>query len=90
VHNVAQGGRGTPQAPTPAIAQVAEQAARALEMDYAGVDLIPDGDGFSVLEVNGVAAWRALQKVTPWPIARALVDDLFDRKWRGARARRRA
>jgi hypothetical protein len=33
-----------------------------------------------VLEVNGVAAWRGLQSVTPVDIAAALVDDLLDRK----------
>jgi hypothetical protein len=33
-----------------------------------------------VLEVNGVAAWRGLQTVTPLDIAAMLVDDLLDRK----------
>jgi hypothetical protein len=33
-----------------------------------------------VLEVNGVAAWRGLQGVTGFNIARAIVDDLLDRR----------
>ena len=37
-------------------------------MDYAGVDIIP-GEGLQVLEVNGVAAWHGLQRVTPFNIA---------------------
>jgi tetrahydromethanopterin:alpha-L-glutamate ligase len=39
-----------------------------------------------VLEVNGVAAWRGLQSVTPFDIAAALVDDLLDRKLAAAGA----
>jgi len=46
------------------------------------VDIIPAASGaaLQVLEVNGVAAWQGLQRVTPFNIARALVDDLLDRK----------
>ncbi|MDP1791272.1 MAG: RimK family alpha-L-glutamate ligase, partial [Methylibium sp.] len=51
-----------------------------LQMDYAGIDLLPTADGPQVLEVNGVAAWQGLQRVTRFSIARALVDDLLDRK----------
>jgi hypothetical protein len=41
-----------------------------------------------VLEVNGVAAWRGLQQVTPFNIAQRLVDDLIDRKMAGLPTRR--
>ena len=37
-----------------------------------------------VIEVNGVAAWHGLQRVTDFNIAAALVDDLLDRKCAGA------
>jgi tetrahydromethanopterin:alpha-L-glutamate ligase len=81
VHNLAQGARPLPAALTPALADAAERAAQALDMDYAGVDLMPDSRGdVVVIEVNGVAAWQGLQRVTPFNIAHALVDDLFDRK----------
>ncbi|WP_341647387.1 hypothetical protein [Thauera humireducens] len=36
--------------------------------------------GAQVIEVNGVAAWRGLQKVTPFDIAQAIVDDLLARR----------
>jgi glutathione synthase/RimK-type ligase-like ATP-grasp enzyme len=75
---------------TPALATLAERAAAALEMDYAGVDMIPSAEGIQVLEVNGVAAWRGLQRVTGFNIARAIVDDLLDRKLAAARAGLRA
>ena len=81
IHNVAQGARCEPAELTPDLAQLAERAAQALDMDYAGVDLVPSpGQGIQVIEVNGVAAWQGLQRVTGFNIARALVDDLLDRK----------
>jgi len=85
VHNVALGARCEPQqlddSAGRTLAAIAEAAARALDMDYAGVDLLPTADGVVVIEVNGVAAWQGLQRVTPrHDIARALVDDLLDRK----------
>ena len=33
-----------------------------------------------MIEVNGVAAWRGLQRVTGFDIAQALVDDLLARR----------
>jgi tetrahydromethanopterin:alpha-L-glutamate ligase len=82
VHNVAQGARCEPAELAPPLARLAEAAAQALDMDYAGVDLIAAASGpqIQVLEVNGVAAWQGLQRVTRFNIARAIVDDLLDRK----------
>ena len=82
IHNVAQGARCEPAALTPELALPAEAAARALGMDYAGVDLMPSTapGGVEVIEVNGVAAWQGLQRVTGFNIAHAIVADLLDRK----------
>ncbi|MEF7612944.1 RimK family alpha-L-glutamate ligase [Aquincola sp. MAHUQ-54] len=88
VHNVAQGARCVAAPLTPALAQAAEAAAAALGMDYAGVDLMPSAQGIVVLEVNGVAAWRGLQRVTSFNIAQALVADLIDRRLAQAVVRR--
>ena len=87
VHNVKQGARCEPAPLTSALREIAEAAARTLAMDYAGIDVIPEGDEATlrVLEVNGVAAWQGLQRVTPFNIARALVDDLLDRRLPQAR-----
>ena len=89
VHNVAQGACCEPAELEHPLAQLAERAALALDMDYAGVDLIAAASGprIQVLEVNGVAAWQGLQRVTRFNIAGAVVDDLLDRKM--AQARRR-
>lgn len=83
VRNVAQGARCSACVLTPGLASLAEAAAAALDMDYAGVDLLPDGSaraGAQVIEVNGVAAWRGLQKVTSFDIAQAIVDDFLGRR----------
>lgn len=83
IHNFAQGAACEPAELDLPLAQTAVQAAAALGLDYAGVDLIPNPDHAArplVLEVNGVAAWRGLQSVTSVDLAAALADDLLDRK----------
>lgn len=90
IHNVKQGARVEPASLDDTLADLAERAAAALQMDYAGIDILPTPDGPQVLEVNGVAAWQGLQKVTRFSIARALVDDALDRKLAAAAPARRA
>jgi tetrahydromethanopterin:alpha-L-glutamate ligase len=94
VHNVAQGARCVPQSLADdtgqALAALAQAAARALDLDYAGVDLLPTLDGIQVIEVNGVAAWQGLQRVTPVDIAGLIVGDLLSRKLAASPARRHA
>ena len=87
IHNLAQGARCEAAPLTADLAALAEAAAAALGLDYAGVDVMPSGGPpgrpaapLQVIEVNGIAAWQGLQRVTGFNIARALVDDLLDRK----------
>ncbi len=55
-------------------------ACHALQMDYAGVDLIRDRAGQAqVIEVNGIPAWKGLQSVTPARIAQCLAEDFLNR-----------
>jgi tetrahydromethanopterin:alpha-L-glutamate ligase len=59
------------------------KACNALQMDYAGVDLIRDREGrLQVVEVNGIPAWKGLQSVTEDSIAQLLVNDFVDRHLR--------
>jgi hypothetical protein len=51
--NVSVGGSLEPTDPPAEAVLLAEQAARALAIDLAGVDLLPAEDGFVVLELNG-------------------------------------
>jgi glutathione synthase/RimK-type ligase-like ATP-grasp enzyme len=54
---------------------LAEEAARAVEVDYAGVDLLRDQDGkWLVGEVNGIPAWQGLQRASGTNLTRLLID----------------
>ena len=49
-------------------------AARALDVEYAGVDLLHTADGRDhVLELNGIPGWYGLQESTGADVAAALV-----------------
>jgi glutathione synthase/RimK-type ligase-like ATP-grasp enzyme len=54
------------------------RAANALGAVCAGVDLIADADGAPlVLEVNSMAGWSGLQRVTGFSIAERLAADVL-------------
>jgi RimK family alpha-L-glutamate ligase len=62
--NVARGARPRATALDTQEGELALRAAAALEVDVAGVDLLIGGDGDNtVLEVNGIPGWQALQSV---------------------------
>ena len=76
ITNVRQGAQ--PIAATPSVEEtrIALAAARALGADCAGVDLIWDESGAPlVLEVNSMAGWSGLQRVTNFSIAERLARD---------------
>jgi RimK family alpha-L-glutamate ligase len=76
VNNVALGGRCEAVAHDGELGALAEAAARAVNIDYCGVDIIRDRHGkLYVLEVNSIPAWKGLQGVVDTDIAQALVDD---------------
>ncbi len=78
--NRAQGARCETQPLSATLRELAEQASQVLDMDYAGVDIMPDRDGsLYVLEVNSIPAWRGLQQTCDLPIADWLVADFIRR-----------
>jgi RimK family alpha-L-glutamate ligase len=78
INNVAQGGRCELLAATGEIVDLALAAARVVDIDYCGVDVIRDRQGrLYVLEVNSIPAWKGLQGVVGLDIAQALVDDFL-------------
>lgn len=80
INNVAQGARCEAAELTSHLSALAEAAARTLQMDYAGVDIICDKSGnYSVIEVNSIPAWKGLQSVCGFNVAQSLVDDLLSR-----------
>jgi RimK family alpha-L-glutamate ligase len=63
------------------------EAAQALGVDYAGVDLLRAGDGREyVLELNSIPGWRGLQEATGADVAGALVAHLEARVSEAPRA----
>lgn len=73
ITNVRQGAK--PVAVTPSLEEgrLALAAAHALNTEIAGVDLITNAQGAPlVLEVNSMAGWFGLQKITPFSIAERL------------------
>jgi len=54
------------------LARIAETASRALGLEYAGVDLLRDEEGYLVTEVNSNAHFRLIRSVTGVP-----VDELY-------------
>jgi glutathione synthase/RimK-type ligase-like ATP-grasp enzyme len=82
ITNVSQGGTCAPVdlSEHDDVLALSRKACRALQMDYAGVDLIRDRDGhLHVIEVNGIPAWKGLQSVSRDSIAHMLVNDFVDR-----------
>lgn len=73
--NVALGGTAEPFDPPAAWIDLALRAARCLETDVAGIDILPASDGrVLVLEVNGVPGWRALEAATGQDVTGAVAD----------------
>lgn len=80
ITNRARGGRCQALVLDHGLAALAEDAARVVAIDYAGVDLIPlSGGGYTVTEVNSVPAWQGLQAVSSVDIAACLADHFFAR-----------
>jgi ribosomal protein S6--L-glutamate ligase len=75
--NVAQGGIGEPIVVDEERGEMALAAARLLNVDAAGVDLLqgPRGEWY-VLEVNAVPGWRALAPVTGVDVAKEMLREL--------------
>ena len=82
VNNIALGGRCEQYSHAGEVAELAELAAKAVNIDYCGVDVIRDRDGkLYVLEVNSIPAWKGLQTVVELDIAQALVDDFLAKSY---------
>jgi len=81
INNVAQGARCEAVQPDATLRDLAVDAALAVGMDYAGVDIMCDAKGrLFVIEVNSIPAWKGLQGVTSANIAEMLVHDFLARR----------
>ena len=80
LNNVAQGARCESIIEDIQLQSLAQRAVTALQMDYAGVDIMQDSAGnYSIIEVNSIPAWKGLQGACDIDIAHLLVADLWQR-----------
>ena len=63
--NISLGGTPEPVVPPAAARSLALAAAEAIGADLVGVDLLPDGDGFTVIELNGAVDFDDPEYSTP-------------------------
>jgi ribosomal protein S6--L-glutamate ligase len=82
VANVAQGGCARPLAPDARLEELAIAAARALGLDWAGVDVVRGPDGPMVIEVNGNPSWAAIHDVTGRDMAEPIAEHVLARALR--------
>lgn len=62
------------------LSRLAVAAAKAVDIDYGGVDLMLDTHGkLQIIEVNGIPAWWGLQSVTDFNVASLLIDHFVRR-----------
>jgi ribosomal protein S6--L-glutamate ligase len=73
--NVSRGAKAEPLEVTPDLADMAHQAAAAVGLPLAGIDLLPGRDGrLYAIEVNAVPGWRALASVLKIDVARLVLE----------------
>ncbi|HME52346.1 MAG TPA: RimK family alpha-L-glutamate ligase [Candidatus Lokiarchaeia archaeon] len=74
--NVHQGATPRPYTPSDEVAELAINAARALQLDVAGVDLLHSAltEGWVVLETNACPGWTGLSKVCDVDVPGKIVD----------------
>lgn len=73
--NVSRGAKAEPLEVTAELADLAHQAAAAVGLPLAGVDLLPGRDGkLYAIEVNAVPGWRALAGALNMDVARMVLE----------------
>jgi ribosomal protein S6--L-glutamate ligase len=80
--NVAVGGSVSAWECPAGVRSIAEAAADALGLDYAGVDLVQGPAGATVIEVNGNPSWQGLLEATGLDMAEAIADHVLGRALR--------
>lgn len=74
--NISRGGNGTIHPITPIIADLSLRVARALDLEVAGIDLLIDGENFSICEANsapGFCGESGLEEVCQVNVARDII-----------------
>jgi ribosomal protein S6--L-glutamate ligase len=75
--NISRGGKPTACPISKDLESIALKAVKAMQMDFAGIDVLESGDGFVISEVNAAPNWSGLQKATGVDAAEEIVDYIF-------------
>ena len=79
ISNVANGGKCYPAVINDQFVEMAKDAVQAVDMHYAGVDVMQDLDGkLWVTEVNSIPAWKGLESVNNLVVADRLAEDFVN------------
>jgi ribosomal protein S6--L-glutamate ligase len=73
-HNIHQGGVGCPCQIDNSMQEISQAAAKAVGVDYGGVDLLMQDDAYTVLEVNGTPNWHCMAAPIPILLAEYLIE----------------
>ncbi len=82
--NIAQGGVGVQHTMSPFQIETAERIARALDLDYCGIDLLESGvhEEPILCEVNSNAFLKGVEETTGVNVAKAYADHIFNEIYR--------
>ena len=72
--NISRGGEGIPYEVNEQIEWLSIESAKALDLDIAGVDLLFDGDGYKICEVNSNPGFEGMETYTKKNIAEEIVQ----------------
>ena len=72
--NISRGGEGFPYEVNEQIEWLAVESSKALDLDIAGVDLLFDGDGYKICEVNSNPGFEGMEQYTKKNIADDIVS----------------
>lgn len=77
--NLSIGGKAESFDPCDEIKEISLKAAKTLDLDYTGVDVIVSGDNAYLIELNSTPGWEGLQSVTRKDITQELVDYILSK-----------
>jgi gamma-F420-2:alpha-L-glutamate ligase len=72
--NITRGGEGFPYEVNEQIEWLSSESSKALDLDIAGVDLLFDGDGYKICEVNSNPGFEGMEQYTKKNIAEEIVQ----------------
>jgi gamma-F420-2:alpha-L-glutamate ligase len=72
--NITRGGEAIPYQIDEDIEWIAGESARLLDLDIAGVDLLFNGDSYTICEVNSAPGFEGMEKYTKTNIAEKMVN----------------